>query len=245
MDNEKIIDVNEKNMMKTNTLIKMNKGISVAKANRLFWMGRYAERVYLALHMLRKHFDVMIDEDSYSYNDFCLKMGIQNRYLSGEHFINAYLYDIENPDSVISMLEKVNDNAILLREEIMSETLSYIQMSISFIKNAKKDSSILSELQIVTDYVLAFWGSVDERINDAETRKIIKFGKFVESADLHIRFGYPFDRIERINVRLFESLNMETELFDEINLLAYKNQMTFDKYRENRTLYYLNGLFSA
>lgn len=223
----------------------MNKGISMAKANRLFWMGRYAERVYLALHFLRKHYDVMIDQDGYAYNDFCSKMGVQNYYLSGEHFITSYLYDSDNQDSIINMLEKVNDNAILLREEIMSETLSYIQMSIFFMKKAKEDGFMLSELQNVTDYMLAFWGSVDERINDAETRKIIKFGKFVESADLHIRFGYPFDRIESINTRLFESANTDHELCNEINLLAYKNHMTFERFQEPRVLYYLNGIFSA
>lgn len=231
--------------METSKLVKQNKCISTAKANRLYWMGRYAERVYLALHMLRKHYDLMIDEDNYAYNDFCYKMGIQNRYSSGEHFINSYLYDTDNSDSIINMLELVNDNAILLREEIMSETLSYVQMSIFFMKKAKDNNQILSELQTITDYMLAFWGSVDERINDAETRKIIKFGKFVESADLHIRFGYMFDRIESINIRLYESANTETDLCDEINLLAYKNHMSFDKYQEPRVLYYLNGLFTA
>jgi len=226
-------------------LKKMNKGISKAKANHLFWMGRYAERVYLALHFLRKHYDIMIDEDSYAYNDFCYKMGIQNRYSSGEQFAESYLYDVENPDSIINMLERVNDNAVLLREEIKSETLSYVKMSISFMKKAKEDGCILPELQSITDFILAFWGSVDERINNAEIRKIIKFGKFVENADLHIRFGYSFDRIESINSRLFESANAENYLCDEINLLAYKNHMSFDKYQEPRVLYYLNELFTA
>lgn len=231
--------------MQTLTVKKQNKGISSAKANRLFWMGRYAERVYLTLHLLRKHYDLMIDEDNYAYNDFCNKMGIFNRYNSGEHFIKSYLYDVENPDSVINMLDRVNDNAILLRDEIMSETLSYIQMSIFFMQRAGQDNKILSELQTITDNMLAFWGSVEERINDTKTRNMIKLGKFVESTDLHIRFDYPFDRIENVNARLMEILDRDCELCDEINLLAFKNHLTFDRYKEARTLYYLNGLFSA
>lgn len=231
--------------MGTQLLKKTNKGISNAKANRLFWMGRYAERVYLALHLLRKHYDLMIDEDNYAYNDFCNKMGIFNRYSSGEHFIASYLYDKENQDSIINMLERVNDNAILLREEIMSETLSYVQMSIFYIERARQKDEVLSELQTITDYMLAFWGSVDERINDSQTRSMIKFGKFVESADLHIRFDYPFDRIENVNIRLMEILDRDCEMYDEINLLAYKSHMTFDKYKEPRALYYLNGLFTT
>lgn len=231
--------------MQTIQLKKLNTGISMAKVNRLFWMGRYAERVYLALHLLRKHNDLMIDEDHDSYISFCNKMGIENRYSSGAEFIMSYLYSTENPDSIINMLERVNDNAILLREEIMSETLSYIQMSISYMQKAREGNVILSELQTITDYILAFWGSVDERILNTKIRRTIKFGKFVESADLHIRFDYPFDRIADINNRLFEYTDKDPELCDEIKLIAYKNKMSFDTYKEPQTLFYLNGLFTA
>lgn len=63
--------------------------------------------------------------------------------------------------------------------------------------------------------------------------------------DLHIRFGYPFERIISINGRLQESIEKESELCDEIKLIALKNQLTFDKFNEEKTLYYLNGLFTA
>jgi uncharacterized alpha-E superfamily protein len=231
--------------METKTLRKMNKGISSAKANRLFWMGRYAERVYLSLHFLRKHFDLMIDEDSDAYISYCDNMGMPNNYSSGEDFIHSYLFNVKDAYSIINTLDKLNDNAILLREEIMSESLSYIQLSILHIKSAISESNSLSELQTITDYMLAFWGSIDERISNAEIRRTIKFGKFVESADLHIRFGYSFERIENINIRLFESFEKDSEICDEIKLLAYKNQMTVDKYNDLQTLYYLNGLFIA
>ena len=35
--------------------------ISATNANRLFWLGRYEERVHLTLHLLRKCYDAMID----------------------------------------------------------------------------------------------------------------------------------------------------------------------------------------
>lgn len=231
--------------MQTLSIRRTNKGISSAKANYLYWMGRYAERVYLSLHMLRKHHDLMIDQDGNAYIDYCNKMSISNQYATEEQFLYSYLYDTENPVSIIRMLHLLNDNAILIREEITSETLSYIQMSIYFMENAKKENKILSELQTITDYMLAFWGSVDERIAKLDIRRTIKYGKFVESADIHIRFNYPFERIENINIRLNECLEQNSEIFDEIKLLAYKNQMTVEKYCEPLTLYYLNGLFNA
>lgn len=35
--------------------------ISAMKANRLYWLGRYTERVYTSLHFLRRCYDRMID----------------------------------------------------------------------------------------------------------------------------------------------------------------------------------------
>ena len=147
------------------TATKTNKGISTAKANRLFWMGRYAERVYLALHLLRKHYDLMIDQDSDAYKNFCTKIGIENKYLSGEDFMQSYLYDETNADSIINMLERVNDNAILIREEIMSESLSYVQMSISFMKKSKEEGRSLAEIQKITDKFVA---EIDKLVQEKE-----------------------------------------------------------------------------
>ncbi len=144
---------------------KINEGISPAKANRLYWLGRYAERVYLTLHILRMHYDQMLDEDNLAYNNFCTKMGIKNCYTSISHFMDSYLYDPTNPDSITNMLERVHDNAIMLREEIMSDSLSYVQMSINFLKESQKAGKIFSELQTISDFMLAFWGSVDERMH--------------------------------------------------------------------------------
>ena len=47
-----------------------NNIISAAKANRLYWLGRYEERVYLTLHLLRKCYDKMIDGTPEDYETF-------------------------------------------------------------------------------------------------------------------------------------------------------------------------------
>ena len=41
--------------------------ISANKANRLYWLGRYTERVYLSLHFLRRYYDQMIDGHPQNY----------------------------------------------------------------------------------------------------------------------------------------------------------------------------------
>lgn len=225
--------------------IKINPSISTNKANNLFWMGRYAQRVYIILHILRKQFDVMIDEDETAYIAFCDKLGIQNRYHSSEEFFMSYLYDIENPDSVINMLDKAKSNAMVLREEIMSETLSYIEMSITHIVLCKANGYLLNDLQAITDYMLAFWGSIDERILNKRTRHIIKFGKHVENIDLHIRFGYPFSRIEGMYGLLLENVEKECYICNKTALNNLQHSLTPDKYKDPVVLSLLNNLFNT
>jgi hypothetical protein len=48
------------------------------------------------------------------------------------------MYDPQNRVSVAG-LESANDNAIVLREEIKSESLSYIQMSLCYIKECAEE----------------------------------------------------------------------------------------------------------
>ena len=229
--------------MQTLTTKKINSGISSAKASRLFWLGRYAERVYLTLHMLRKHFDIMIDEDKDSYIVFCTKMGIENKYRSAEDFTKRYLFDLSNPESVINMLERVKDNAMMLREEIMTETLCYIELSIAHMNKPEVQNRGIEGLQRITDYMLAFWGSIDERIVDNQIRHSIKFGKYLESLDLHIRFDYPFNRIEEIFERMLHPIEKECYICDEMTLLTLKQHLTFDDYKNIGVLKLINTLF--
>jgi len=231
--------------MQVQTATKINSGVSSAKANRLYWLGRYAERVYLTLHMLRKHCDLMIDEDKDAYITFCTLMGIENKYTSADDFTKRYLFDLSNPESVINMLERVKDNAMMLREEIMTETLCYIELSIAHMNKLDVQSCGIEGLQRITDYMLAFWGSIDERIVDNQIRHSIKFGKFIESLDLHIRFDYTFSRVEGIFNRMLDSIEKECYICDEMTLLTLKQHFTIDDYNNIGVLQLINSLFRA
>jgi len=231
--------------MQTLTHTKINSGVSSAKANRLYWLGRYAERVYLTLHMLRKHFDLMIDEDQDAYISFCTEMGIENKYRSADDFTKRYLFDTSNPESVINMLERVKDNAMMLREEIMTETLCYIELSIAHMNKPEVQNRGIEGLQRITDYILAFWGSIDERIVDNQIRHSIKFGKYLESLDLHIRFDYPFNRVNGIFNRMLDSIEKECYICDEMTLLTLKQHFNVDDYKNIGVLQLINSLFRA
>lgn len=163
--------------------------ISVEQTNRLFWLGRYSERVYTTLRLYYNSFDMMTDEITDSYTEFCRMVDIPDVYGSKEVFKENYPFDEDNPDSIFSNLNRAYDNAIVLREEIGSEALSYIQLAIYDMNKAKISRAPLIEMQRVIDNILAFWGIVDDSIDSEQVRNIIKTGKRIERIDLYARLG--------------------------------------------------------
>lgn len=226
-----------------------NNTISAMKANRLFWLGRYEERVYMTLHLLRQCYDRMIDGDSKDYEEFWQKLDSTSIYDTPENFRLGMMYDDKNPCSIISELNFAKDNAILLREDIMSETLSYIEMSIAHVNSCKNERETnITQLQPVTDWTLSFWGSVFQRITNYKIISLIVIGRNVEYIDMLIRFGYPFERIKVAYEEIKRYGNNVSSLFDSIImkqldslLTSYHYNNQDDEYK-NKVLKYLNHL---
>ena len=163
--------------------------ISAEQADRLIWLGRYVERVYTTLKMYGQYFDHMIDEEEDSFPDYCRRMDIPNIYKDKDDFAYRYPYDPSNPDSIISTLGRAYDNAIVLRESIGSEALSYIQLAVYDWNKASENQAPLMETQKLIDHILAFWGTVDDQIDSHQIRSILKAGKRIERTDMLARMG--------------------------------------------------------
>ena len=170
--------------------------ISANKANSLFWLGRYEERVYITLHLLRKCYDMMIDGELEDYWPIWQKLDIMGVYHTNEDFTLGMMYDETNPSSVMSAQTRAMDNAILLREEIMSETLSYLEMSVALMKRCrdKQETSVML-LQPVIDWSLAFWGAAEQRLLNHKALYIMMTGRNVENLDMLLRFEYSYERV--------------------------------------------------
>lgn len=171
--------------------------ISVEQADRLYWLGRYTERVYTTLRMFCQSFDTMIDEIVDSYSAFCKKIDIPDIYGDKDTFLKVYPFDQENPDSIISNLDRAYDNAVVLRESIGSEALSYVQLAVYEMNKASISKAPLIELQHVIDDLLAFWGIADDQIDSEQIRNIIKAGKRIERIDLYARLGVAGQELMR------------------------------------------------
>ena len=171
--------------------------VSREQVDRLYWLGRYTERVYTTLKMYAKSFDMLIDKPAYNYVDFCKSIDIPNIYADRSDFIKNYPFDATNPDSIISNLTRAYDNAIVLRESIGSETLAFIQLAIYEMNRAAASKSPMIELQKVTDNLLAFYGTVDDQIDSENIRNTIKAGKRIERIDMYARLGVGQKELKR------------------------------------------------
>ena len=65
--------------------------ISLDHIDNLFWLGRYAERVYATLRLYFQSYDAMIDITEDNYIDFCtfIKENVENQ----EKFLEVLLYN--------------------------------------------------------------------------------------------------------------------------------------------------------
>ncbi len=171
--------------------------ISIEQADRLYWLGRYTERVYTTLKMFSKSFDSLIDGIADSYVEFCKSIDIPNVYEDKADFVRRYPFDTALSDSIISNLNRAYDNAIVLRENIGSESLAYIQLAIYEMNKAARSKAPLIELQKVNDNLLAFYGIADDQLDSENVRNIIKAGKRIERIDMYARLGVEKKELRR------------------------------------------------
>lgn len=214
--------------------------ITIEKANNLFWLGRYIERVYTTTLHYMHIFDCMLDKEPTLYIDYCHQLEIPNIYLNDAHFLMSYLYDIDNPDSIASNLKRAYDNAIVLRDEISSKVLSYIQMGVNLFEEMSESDAPVLLLQNVIDDLLAFKGSMYEFIDDETALDIIKLGEYVERIDLYLRLHYSQKLIDTLKNKL---LDVSNKLYNETILLNQLNLESIDDSNLIEFIYSINYAF--
>ena len=197
--------------------------ISVEQADHLFWLGRYTERVYTTLRLYFPSFDSMIDETVDSYQTFCESIDIPDIYSSKEDFLKRYPFDADNPDSIISNLGRAYDNAVVLRESIGSEALSYIQLAVYDMNKAAVSKSPLIELQYLVDHILSFWGIADDQIDSEQVRNMIKAGKRIERIDLYARLKVSGEELIREVCRMIPMVERSGLIYDKARLEQMKS----------------------
>ena len=196
--------------------------ISIEQADRLYWLGRYSERVYTTIRLYFESYDELIDGSSDLYRSFCHSIDIPDVYGSMEVFEERYPFDSADPNSIMSNLTRAYDNAIELRDEIGSEVISYIQLAIYAMNKAKISKAPLIEMQKVMDNILAFWGIADDSIDSEHARNMIKAGKRIERIDLYGRLHMNRKELLREIRRLIPRLERSGLVYNKENLMLLK-----------------------
>ena len=208
--------------------------ISIEQTDRLYWLGRYTERVYTTMRLFFTTYDTMIDQLAKKYTDFCKELDIPQIYTSPEDFLKRYPFDEEDCNSMISNLKRAYDNAIVLREEIGSEALSYIQLSIYEMQKAERSNAPMMEFQKILDNLMAFWGIIDDQIASENVRNILKVGKRVERIDLYGRLHSDRESLTREIHRLIGrvqrcNLKYRQEVLDHLVDFLVEDELDYHK----------------
>ena len=176
--------------------------LTLEKLNSLYWLGRYIERSYQFMRLYVTAYDHMIDDNDAYYLNICEKFGIPDTYGSREEFIRRFAFDREDPNSIITALTRTFDNAILMRDEISSGCLSYIHLALAEMDRASRSDAPVFNIQKVEDYILAFWGALDDEVDDEYSRNTVKVGKRMERLDIYVRLERPRTELRREAMRL-------------------------------------------
>ena len=170
--------------------------VTASKADNLFWLGRYTERVYTTLNVFFPFYDRVADSDVEAFRPFARALDLPEDFDDFDAFIHTFLYDQDNPDSVRSAMAAAFNNAVILRPELSTRLLQYIELALAKIDAAAAcpaDEESLFSQRDVADNLHAFWGGVENSAADPSFNALVFIGKYIERLDLYSRFNLPAD----------------------------------------------------
>ncbi|MBP1560928.1 MAG: alpha-E domain-containing protein [Oscillospiraceae bacterium] len=194
--------------------------------NNLFWLGRYVEKVFTTLNSFFKYADRFIEGGQAAYEKYLADINVPDIYENSEDFFKRYVFDLSDPNSIISNLDRALGNGIVLREEIKTPSLSYLQMAMDRFKACEGTTKIRYDMLPVRDAIYAFWGSVDSNMTNMDALRIIHLGKSVERADMYLRLGYPseevFTQLDNLIKHVSEFVDSDAGIVNSVTFEALK-----------------------
>lgn len=215
--------------------------IAVDRLNNLIWLGRYSERVYTTIKTFFKGYDKMID-DPYFYVTYCERFQIPNIYINQRDFIERYVLDENDPNSIISNLYRAYDNCIVLRNELGTETVNYLEVALNNLKGIQDFDSFLLELQTVVDYILAFWACLSDTVEKYEVKTVVKLGRRIERLDLYLRLRKNIDEIKKALNLLDDRMKRASIAYQIENYVLLKQEINGDCLDYDRAIYLVENL---
>ena len=173
--------------------------VTASTADNLYWLGLYTERVFTTLNQFFPFYDRVMDTDVDAFRPFARALDLPEDFQDFDAFIHSFLYDEKNPDSVRSAIVYAFNNAVILRPELSSRLLQYVELAMSSIVEAADRAAFDEDIykhRDIADNMLAFWGGVENSPVDPTLKSFIFVGKYLERVDLYTRFGYSMEELK-------------------------------------------------
>ncbi len=193
-------------------------------ANSIYWMSRYIERAENVARFIRVNLNLMLEMPmgeweqweplvitSGDHDDFKERYGEPTK----ENVLRFLTFDIENPNSILSTLNKVRENARSIREVITSEMWEQINHFYLMVQDASVNGGATEMPEDFYSRVIQeshlFAGISDATMNRGEDWHFARMGRLIERADKTSRIidvkyyillpgpeyvGTPIDNIE-------------------------------------------------
>lgn len=179
--------------------------LTLKQVDSIYWLGRYTERVLTTLKLFIDVYDSQLDSQ-FDYAKYCNDLDIYNGFTSISDFCTRYVFDKSYASSIISSMIRSYDNAIMLRETIGSDALSYIELALRRLEDAQYSQTPVLNFQKVIDCIMAFKGQVFDSISDHNIRHILLAGLTLERLDMYLRLNMNDDKINFECHRLSHSI---------------------------------------
>ena len=173
--------------------------VTASKADNLYWLGRYTERAFTTLVQFFPFYDRVMDENPNAFRPFARALDLPEDFEDFDAFIHSFLYDGDNPDSVRSAIVAAFNNAVILRPELSSRLLQYVELAMTNITDAAERSANAEDIYAqrdVADNMLAFWGGIENSVVSQPLKAFIFIGKYIERIDLYTRFHLPLEQMD-------------------------------------------------
>lgn len=170
--------------------------ISTEHSSRIYWLGRYTERAFTTLKSLERLYDKVIDRDSEHYKKYLDCFGLNDTYGDYKAFFRSFIFDKNNSCSAAYSLERAYDNGIVLREEISTDALAYLQLAKDKLESSENTpQGLVVALMPLEDILYGFYGCFIDHVYNEEIRDIFLCAKSVERVELYIRLKYRSEKI--------------------------------------------------
>jgi len=185
-------------------------------ADSLFWLGRYVERAENVARFIGVNLNLMLDlpmEPAHQWRPLAVTTGdyaaFEKNYgdPTRDNVIQFLMYDVNNPNSVLSCLQKARENARTSREVISSEmwehvNIFYHQVS-GALNNPPHDDFLYHFCRQVRFNSHLFSGLSDDTMSHNEAWHFLRLGRLFERADktariLDVKYFFLLPKVEDI-----------------------------------------------